>query len=57
MRNIEELLRGLLKSVESGRPDLWLRSLPIYLAFTLSIALTATFAARWAVQNDLAVRA
>jgi hypothetical protein len=55
--NFEKILHGLPGSIETGRFDAWLLNLAIYLAFTLSMAVTATLAARWAVEKDFAVRA
>jgi hypothetical protein len=53
----EHVMRGLVWANHGGRFDLWLVDLAIYLTFTLSIAVTATLGARWAIQKDVAVRA
>jgi hypothetical protein len=54
--NVEHVMQGLASSIDAGRFDVNVLHLAIYLAFTLSITATATLTARWAVQNDLAVR-
>ncbi len=54
--HIDLVIRGLVTANAGGRLDLWLMNLAIYLTFTLSIAVTTTLLARWAVQKDLAVR-
>jgi hypothetical protein len=55
--NIEVVMHRLTSSLSAGRIDLWLLSLAIYLAFTLSVAAAATLVAGWAVRKDIGVRA
>jgi hypothetical protein len=53
---IESVMDGLLLATSNGRLDHWLAGLAIYLTFMLSIAVTATLLARWAIQKDITVR-
>jgi hypothetical protein len=55
--NVDDLMSQLPQAIETGRADLWLLRLAVYLAFALFVALSAMFLARWVVKNDLAVRA
>ena len=54
--HIREVMRGLVVALTDGRLSPWLVQLTVYLTFTLSIAVTTTLLARWAVQRDVAVR-
>jgi len=52
MQNLTRALNG-----DGSVPPDWLPTLAIYLAFTMTLAATATLVARWAIQKDFAVRA
>jgi hypothetical protein len=49
-------ISGLAQTIAAGQTHVWLLCLAIFLVLMLSIAVTATLVARWAIQRDIAVR-